>query len=231
VTAFRKGSSPYKNALRHIGSSVVVTADLSDFFGSITLQDVIKLFLGLGAERQVSVTLARLTTLDERLVQGGRASPFIANLVGSRLDEIVLAQAKKGCRYTRYVDDLTFSGDKDVVPTAAEVRTWVEQAAFRLRPGSCRVTSKEGGPYVTGLHVGGEYPQIPRRLRRQIDRFLHFAKEYDVESAALRTFRASRFASDPRAALLYVQGLAHWLEPINGDLSGEWRAQVSELRS
>src|SRR6478735_1169374 len=92
VTAYRKGGSALKNAQVHAGKSVVIVADLKDFFGSISLLDVVALFERLGVARQAAVILARLTTLEEKLVPGARTSPAIANLVASRLDELILGK-------------------------------------------------------------------------------------------------------------------------------------------
>lgn len=116
VTGFRDDSTPFKNASQHIGTlsreaeEEVLTADLSDFFGTIEIGDVMKVFEDLGAKRPASTVLARLCTIDEHLMQGGRASAPISNLVGDRLDKIILAELAPGCVYTRYVDDLTISG-------------------------------------------------------------------------------------------------------------------------
>jgi RNA-directed DNA polymerase len=230
VTAFRKKSSAFENAKRHANQLVVVTADLADFYGSITLVDVAQLFEQLGAGRVVAVILARLSTLDEKLIQGGRASPFIANLVGHRLDNIILAKIKPGCRYTRYVDDLTFSGAESVVPSLIEIASWVRDARFELRPNSYSSTKQNAGPFVTGLNVAGEKPRISRRLRRQIDAFLHYASSCDISSAAARTFKRGKRATDRESALQYVQGLADWVRVIDEALSRRWATALVQLR-
>ncbi len=229
VTAFRPGASPVKNAAVHAGAGAVITADLADFYGSITLIDVTALFERLGAGRQIAVALARLSTIDERLMQGGRASPFIANLVGERLDEVVLARLSGTCHYTRYVDDLAISGDPSSLPSAQQLEEWVGQAGFKSRPGSVRVKRKEAGPYVTGLYVGGRNPTASRRIRRRMERFLRLAEKHDVGGAMARTLRLPHLAENPAEALEYALGVAHWMQPIDEALSLRWQERIFAL--
>ncbi len=230
VTAFRHGASTLKNAKHHSGRAAVLTADLSDFFGSITLLHVVRLFESLGCGRQVAVVLGRLTTLNEKLVQGGRASPFIANLVASELD-FAITELSGPCRYTRYVDDLTISGELADLPSEGALSLAVNTFGFKLRNGSYRVVRSNGGPFVTGLQVGSPDPKAPRHLRRQVERFLRFAEAFTVTSAAARTFKRGKRATDPAAALQYVRGLTYWLRPIDASLSIKWGQRLDALHT
>ena len=229
VTAFRKGSSALENAKVHIQGPLVAVADLTDFYASISTQDVVELFESLKASRQVALTLARLCTIDGALTQGGRASPHIANLVGERLDNILLKQIPLGCKYTRYVDDLTFSGD--AVPSEADLQRWINEAGFRIRHGSFKKKNKKAGPYVTGLNVGGARPEAPRIIRRRIERFLHVAQKYGriegAEQSFLRILRCDR----AETAFRYIEGVCHWLHPIDKDTAEDWLKRIAALRA
>jgi hypothetical protein len=225
VTGFKGGSSPLKNALFHIGpaNSVVVTADIESFFDSISLWDIVDVLEQLGASKQVAIALARFNTIGDRLMQGGRASPYIANFVATRLDQIVLANLPMGCSYSRYVDDLTFSGSANVIPSEAVVSQWIEMDGFRPRVKSIRTFLRAGGPYVTGLHVGGERPALPRRFRRRMEAFLHFAEKFDIETAAKRTLRKS-----VEDALQFFCGACNWAESIDSTKVKLWRDRLSQ---
>ncbi len=228
VTAFKQGSSPLENARLHIGGlgSALVTADIAAFFDSISLWDIVEVLEQLGASRQVAITLARFNTINDRLMQGGRASPYIANFVGARLDSIVLANLRTTCRYSRYVDDITFSGPAVDLPSEATVRGWIEAAGFRVRAKSVRTFLRAGGPYVTGLHVGGERPALPRRFRRRIEAFLHFAERYDIETAARRTLGKSL-----DEALSFFNGACNWAMPIDAQRVEQWKVRLSQIMS
>ena len=116
-----------------------------------------------------------------------------------------------------------------MIPTADALHRWVKDSGFSLRSGTVTATRREDGPYVTGLHVGGTIPRAPRRLRRQIERFLRFAKDFDLPSAAAMTFKHGPRRTDPIAALRYVYGMADWIRPIDPALSADWIARVLKL--
>lgn len=170
VTGYRSGYSIVNHAKPHCAKPVVAVADVSRFFASIDESRVWRLFLDLGVPPNVAMTLTTLTTHEGRLPEGTRCSPAIANLIGHELDKIILSNLPEGCVYTRYVDDLAFSGT--LVPAANDVERWIAQAGFVMKPRSYVVRHRSQGPYVTGLFVGGEHPQVPRKLRRYIERAL-----------------------------------------------------------
>ena len=127
---FVAGRSTLSNASEHAGKGVVLKLDLKDFFPSVTFRRVRGLFTALGYSYAVASTLALLCTEYDRqpferdgeqyfisvgprhLVQGAPSSPGLANLIAWRLDRRLAGLAtKRGFTYTRYADDLTFSGD------------------------------------------------------------------------------------------------------------------------
>jgi RNA-directed DNA polymerase len=177
VQGFRQGHSILSNAARHCERPVVVTADLQDFFGTITLADCVTCFEKAGSPRQVAILLARLCTLGNSLPQGSRASPAIANLVATRLD-VALHEAFPDVTYTRYADDLSLSGE--CPPECSDLARVIESAGFRLRVGSYRRQARGRGQYVTGLNVEGTSPRIPRRVRRRLLRDLWLAEKHSI---------------------------------------------------
>lgn len=208
VTGYRSGYSIVDHAKPHCGKSVVAVADVSRFFASIDENRVWRLFLDLGVPPNVAMTLTTLTTHEGRLPEGTRCSPAIANLIGHDLDKIILSNLPQGCAYTRYVDDLAFSGT--VVPAAVDVECWIAAAGFVMKPHSYVVRHRSQGPYVTGLFVGGEQPQVPRKLRRQIERALfNLAKpENNEDRRALGSIINSIGGMDPDLGQRYRQRLS-----------------------
>lgn len=178
VQGFRKGYSVVTNAQLHCEKPEVVVADIQDFFGSISTRRVQSLFQCLGAEYQPALMLARLCTLHEKLPQGGRASPAIANLVADDLDKLILGNYPN-LVYSRYADNITLSGDG--CPTYDELEYCFRQCDFTLKPSSYRLIRSGSGQYVTGLNVDLEQPRAPRRVRRNIERALHVSVKYSIE--------------------------------------------------
>jgi len=134
---FCRGRSVRSYVESHCGQEVVMKMDLEDFFPSTTYGRVVQLFMTAGYPESVARRLAALCTnrppsqiIAERptattrvssdrlkiahLPQGAPSSPAIANLAAFRLDCRLSGLAlKAGGRYTRYADDLLFSGDDD----------------------------------------------------------------------------------------------------------------------
>ena len=107
----RRRSTGY-GARRHRGRPLVINLDLKDFFPSIRSWRVFGLLRELGYTEEVSWLVTNLCCLDRKLPQGAPTSPVIANLIAKRLDARLdgLAKKHKGVHYTRYADDITFSG-------------------------------------------------------------------------------------------------------------------------
>ncbi|VTT98814.1 rna-directed dna polymerase : RNA-directed DNA polymerase OS=Methylobacterium radiotolerans (strain ATCC 27329 / DSM 1819 / JCM 2831) GN=Mrad2831_1389 PE=4 SV=1: RVT_1 [Gemmataceae bacterium] len=129
--------------------------------------------------QRAAVLVARLTTFRGRLPQGAPTSPAISNLVFARYDDRI-ATALPGFVYTRYVDDLTLSvsetaardlGIRTAKQAQAVVVERVERAlrrsGFMLHPDKTRVTAIEREHRITGLRVGADRVDVPRRVKRK----------------------------------------------------------------
>lgn len=112
ATAFIPGTSILNNAKRHVGKACVASFDTQDFFPSITYRQVFSVFFDIGYNSQVAHLLTRFCTLSNgSLPQGSPTSPSLSNLVACRLDKRLFTLAKSlKIEYTRYADDITFSG-------------------------------------------------------------------------------------------------------------------------
>jgi RNA-directed DNA polymerase len=129
---FRVGRSPLTAMAPHVGRRVVVRVDLEEFFPSVQRSRVRALFRALGYPEGVAGVLAALCTAvvaadvlaaapepasmrlrGAHLPQGAPTSSMIANLCAWGLDvRLAAAAASVGAVYTRYADDLVFSGDE-----------------------------------------------------------------------------------------------------------------------
>jgi hypothetical protein len=138
---FRRGRSIKTFAAPHVGRQVVLRIDLQDFFPLIRAARVRAVFRAIGYPERVAALLAGLCTnaspLDvwedqslewlgsqvrdarwryaqPHLPQGAPTSPALANLCSYRLDCRLTGLARSAhAVYTRYADDLAFSGDGD----------------------------------------------------------------------------------------------------------------------
>jgi retron-type reverse transcriptase len=172
---FRRNHSIFSNARPHVGHEVVVSADLKDFFPSITFGRVRGLFQSLGFDRDAAIVLAKLTTFQDRLPQGAPTSPAISNAVCRKLDRRLAGLAKKaGAAYTRYADDLTFSGQDAVVSILPLVRKILREEGFGVAEHKVHVARRGRRQQVTGLTVNDRVA-VPRARRRLVRAMVHNA--------------------------------------------------------
>lgn len=114
ITAGQIGKSYIDNAKVHINSRMLMSEDIRNFFPSISIKEVNRIFQHFFCfPPKVSNALSELSTKEGYLVQGSPLSGEIANLVFYRDEpELVKYCQDQGLRYTRYYDDIHISSDK-----------------------------------------------------------------------------------------------------------------------
>ena len=197
---FVRGRSILTNAQPHGHAAIVLKLDLQDFFPSITFRRVRGVFQQLGYGRDVATDLALLCTVPpsprvqqflgnirhRMLPQGAPTSPALSNLVCRRLDGRLAGLARKfGCAYSRYADDLTFSGDEDFQATLKRfiplLNQIIKDESLRVNRRKRHFARRGARQTVTGLTVN-DGPNVPRRYRRQLRAILHNARATGLEA-------------------------------------------------
>jgi len=176
ATGFVRGKGIVHNARLHTGAPFLLNVDLTNFFGSITSIQVREEFLKIGFPIATADTLTKLCTYGGSLPQGAPTSPALSNLVFAELDqEISVLSANKGLIYSRYADDLTFSGLR-LIPRqfVSELDRLLMARGLALNPGKTRFAGPTQAKYVTGLVVNVR-PQVDRRTRRTLRAIFHQA--------------------------------------------------------
>src|SRR5262249_16596997 len=201
---FVAGRGIVSNANPHVGKAVVVNLDLSDFFPSIAFQRVRAVFERHGYSGCVASILALLCTESPRttvtyagtkyevatsprgLPQGAPTSPGLSNQVARKLDKRLLGVAAKlGLTYTRYADDITFSGNPELARKIgwllAKVRHVAQEEGFAVNEKKTRVMRRGSAQTVTGIVVNDK-PSISREELRRLRAILHRAKTEGLEA-------------------------------------------------
>jgi hypothetical protein len=175
---FATGRSIRTNAAPHTAKRVIVKFDLENFYPGVGFARVVAIFRSLGYSREAAIWLARLTTsalpasavgwslwspeleayLRRHLPQGAPTSPALANLSAFGLDLRLSGLARTfGADYTRYADDLTFSGDERFLRSLAVFIPLVEQIIgaerFKTNKAKRRVIRDHSQQQVTGVVV------------------------------------------------------------------------------
>lgn len=174
---FAKDRSIVTNAVVHVGRDMVINLDLEDFFPSVKEWRVQGLFRSLGFSSREARLLTIITTYDGELPQGAPTSPAIANLVCRKMDRRLSGLAERGsASYTRYADDMTFSGPSSIIGLLPAIRTIIEEEGFVIADEKLRIQRKGRRQIVTGLTVN-EKASVPRPIRRRLRAAVHHMKQ------------------------------------------------------
>lgn len=203
ATAYVPGKSVRDNASPHVGQPLIVKLDLHNFFGSITVPQVfhaidrtLKASPLVGCHylnaydrscirnknynSVLSAYFTKFCTLDGTLPQGAPTSPLISNLVFAPTDRIIGEYCmKRYIAYTRYSDDLTFSGAFNPLSLIAFVRYVLSSGGYLLNDKKTKILGTGCRRIITGAVVN-EKLQAPREYRRKIRQELYYIKKYGL---------------------------------------------------
>ena len=184
---FRRGRSCLTHAALHTGQRVVIRIDLKNFFPSIPASRILALFVKLGYPATVAATLARLCTSrtpasafnpgqvawaerhalrSPHLPQGSPCSPALANLCAFRLDiRLQELAASMDVAYSRYADDLVFSGGRELERALdrfhVQVAAIASEEGFKVNTRKTRMMRQGVRQQVTGVVVNRR-TNVPR---------------------------------------------------------------------
>jgi hypothetical protein len=235
---FRRGRSIATFAAEHVGRRIVLRFDLRDFFPSIRASRVHALVLKAGYPRPVTRLLTGLCTTvascevapayevyrTPHVPQGAPTSPALANLCAYRLDCRMAGLARKvGAHYTRYADDLAFSGDEAL-----------ERCARRFQIAVCRIALEEG------FEVHTQKSRFMRQsVRQQLGGVVVNARpnvrrtEYETLKAILCNCVRQGAASQNRAGVAdfrgHLLGRIAYVAMLNPTRGAKLRAKFSHI--
>ena len=170
-----------ENLKFHKNQPKVFTLDLEIFFPSIKMEAIEKVFLKLGYSKIVSNLLAKLCTRNGTLPQGTPKSPYLSNMVFNEADELISDFCKKRkIRYTRYADDLSFSGDFDENEVLDKVTETVENLGFHINESKTKLMTSNTRQTVTGIVVN-EKPQVVYHKRNELRQALYYIKKFGFD--------------------------------------------------
>jgi retron-type reverse transcriptase len=234
---FSRGRSTKSYATPHIDKAVVLRFDLKDFFHSVPVARIGALFRRLGYPKNVAWLLQGLCTTStspslagtpfedlewdvrkrlesKHLAQGAPTSAQLANLCAWRLDCRLQGLAKRfGLDYTRYADDLAFSGPLRVARMSqfleALVGAIVMDEGFRLNHRKTRLRLKSQRQYLAGIVVN-EKVNCRRADWDRLKAILHNCSKHGPQSQNVDGH--PNFKAHLRGRVAYMA----WLSPSRG---------------
>ncbi len=222
---FRSGRSIRTFAGPHVGQRVVLKMDLKEFFPTVSGARIVAFFLSAGYPEPVARLLTGLCTnrvplkvwsdagapgghgpdlwrarrlyAQPHLPQGAPTSPALANLIAYRLDtRLSRLAASAGAVYTRYADDLVFSGGvalgRSLNRFLVHVGAVVIEEGFEVNTRKTRVMRQGVRQSVAGVVVN-DRPNVARVEFDRLKAILHNCRTHGSATqnrAGHRDFRA-----------------------------------------
>lgn len=222
--------SAITNADVHAGAGVLFQLDLENFYTTVLFSRVVAIFRTVGFSRDVAIWLARLTTSSvpyalqppadasnmptdlyrpRHLPQGAPTSPALANLSAYSLDVRLAGLAKSyKAVYTRYADDITFSGAGRFIPALRQfiplAETIVRDERFKINKRKRKVLRRHQRMTVTGVVVN-KHVNVSRRDYDRLKAIVHNCVKSGPESQ--NRDQHPDFAAHLRGRIEYVRQL------------------------
>lgn len=171
---FRSGYSYVTNAKMHEKSKHILNIDLKNFFDNIKTHQIKNAFSSLGYSESGSTALTALTTREDSAPTGAPTSPMIANLVFRESDiKLKAFSESNNLIYTRYADDLTFSGPNRITEdTLHAIEKIVNSVGFQLNKNKTKFMGPGDRQEVTGIVVNNGL-NTPREWRNWARGYLY----------------------------------------------------------
>lgn len=183
ATAYHKGISLRDNAIPHINKDLVLKLDIKNFFESISFGDVYNACFAIDSfPKSVGMLLTYLCTYSDHLTQGSPTSSYISNLVMKKFDEELGSWCEENdISYTRYSDDMTFSGCFNPSEIIIKVKKMLHKLSLELNDKKVHVIYKSARQDVTGITVN-EKVQVNIKYRKDIRKEIYYIRKFGLNS-------------------------------------------------
>jgi RNA-directed DNA polymerase len=242
---FMRGRNIRTFVAPHVGRPVVLRMDIQDFFPSFRAPRIYALFRTAGYSEHIADLLAGLCTnlvpraawnrlsLDispevschaqtlyarRHLPQGAPTSPALANICFYRLDcRFAGLAAAAGARYTRYADDLAFSGDDNFARNAERFSLHVAaillEEGFHANHRKTRIMRQGQRQLLTGIVTN----QCMNPVRRDYDRLKA------ILTNCVRTGPAAQNRESRPDFRAHLRGRINFIESLNAQKGARLR--------
>ena len=193
---FDKATSINENAQIHLKSGAILKIDLLRFYDSINEKRVFGIFRSIGYHPNLAVSMAKICTVEPDLnliysfkkneinlqnfiidknegilAQGSPTSPKLSNLILINLDKRLTGLANKyGLNYSRYADDITFSGNIVQLKRIKKIVYHIINGEnLFVNYGKTKIIKRGGQFLITGINVEGKICKVPGKKKREIE--------------------------------------------------------------
>lgn len=180
--AYKPGSSIQKNARPHVGKKKILKLDIEGFFDHILYSRVKDtVFYEEKYSESIRILLTMLCYYNDSLPQGAPTSPAITNIIMYDFDETVGTFCnEKNIAYTRYCDDMTFSGCFDEREIISFVKGELRKLGLFLKNRKTAVISASKRQVVTGIVVN-EKMNVTKDYKKTIRQEIYYIKKFGLD--------------------------------------------------
>ena len=223
ATGFLDNKSIVDNAKKHINKECIINLDIKDFFPSIKINQVYNIFRQFGYTKHLSLIFAGFTTFKDVLPQGSPASPYLSNITCFNLDKRLGKLANKiNADYSRYADDITFSGNKEISKYIPVIKNIVKDEKFNVNEKKLRVHYKYHRQMVTGIIVNKKL-SVPKKTKHYLRQQIYYCKKFGVDKNMLNQgFDKSNFKG-------YLFGIANFVKMVEPEIGLNFIKELEKI--
>lgn len=226
------GRSILTHAQVHTDSFVLLTMDVSNFFGAVPLK-ALRQALEDGVHPRDRSLVETICTYRGAIPQGAPTSPVLAAAsfypVDAVLDDLA---SSNGARYSRYVDDLAFSWGQGTLPARSRgSKEPLPPAVEAVKLGAAVALRALGYAPAAGK-TRAAYPWEPQRVTGLVVNFEPGCPPVRAPREHWRRLRAGVFNLRERHVGDWeeLQGLAAFLAMVEPDKAAPFVRELEELR-
>lgn len=223
--AYIKGKSIKDNIRFHRRQKKVLSLDIKDFYNHLTDWMVYQLFIEAGYNEAVGMMLTNLCCLEGCLPQGAPTSAALSNILMKDFDYKIGEFCKcSKIRFTRYADDMTFSGDFNELKIISFVKKNLKGLQLSINEEKTRVRKQGQQQEVTGVVVNYK-PQLAKSIRKDIRKNMYYINKYGLQSH-LKYIQEER--SNYLEHLFGIINYALFINPYDKEMKG-YKEDIKKL--
>ncbi|MBD5088993.1 MAG: RNA-directed DNA polymerase [Clostridiales bacterium] len=220
---FLKGKSIVDNARQHVGKRYILGIDIENFFATINVDRIFKIFYYYGYTKEVSFMLSRIVCKDGYLPQGAPTSPYLSNIVCRKLDRRLLGVAKKyGATYTRYADDITFSGEIHPDVYVDLIKKIIVEEGFCINSNKTRILGNNQRQEVTGIIVNKKV-KVNKKYKEYLRQQIYYCNKYGIDS------HLEKIGNNVTGFKEHMYGIANFIKMVEPDEGEKWINKLNEI--
>ena len=204
------------NAKKHSSSRYLLNIDVKDFFHYVRWQMIYNALVSLpfNVNDKVAECICHLCTLDGRLPMGAPTSPVLSNIATYSFDKEMERYCKgEQILYSRYVDDMSFSGNEIITQRHFEQLSGIiTKYGYELHPEKIKWFSGGDKKIITGLIVQQGTVAVPQEYSLEVEKEITNLKTYVLMQTRLQPRKCvdyflSRPAQKIKGALAFIESV------------------------